>query len=313
MIFKHHQHETRLVTQDEIPQQYGHLLYPDAKCYLAKGTFGVIITQELQEKEYNIWTHHFFIKQPCILIAENSTSVVTINYMLEGTPYTKIPGIQESILDEGKYRLFFVPEITQKISFLEGSYNCVHLDFTPEYLAKLANQNFRLLNLLDYVIQDGTKLLSHLSGKINERIRTSLVDILWYTGKNRQSYVTHLTSRLLLQYVFGYYAIRGSKNELEQFIERKLDEQVTMEDLMKFCCKSERAVYRIFKIEFNTTPQKYIRKKRVDKAKQYLSGTQLSVAQIATFVGFESTRGFQKVFKDHTATTPDIFRKTHQK
>lgn len=309
MIFKHHSCETKRVTIAEIPERYRYLIIPNSTIYFTKGLFGVVLTQMIHENGFAVWQHHFFIDQPCTLVANNQEPAVVINYMLRGNPYAKLPGVHETVLDENKYRLFYVPPVSHPVSFIEGEFNCVHIDYEPAHLAIHVKNNQRLADLLSYVVKDGTQLLSHLSGTITEQIKANLIDILWYNAIDRVPYIQRLASRLLLQYVFGHYAIKGNKSEVEQYIERRLNERLTIEELMKFSCKSERAFFRDFKVQFNITPKEFIQKKRVDKAKQYLRSTMMSIAEIAVLVGFESPRGFQKAFKKHVQMTAEEFRR----
>lgn len=59
--------------------------------------------------------------------------------------------------------------------------------------------------------------------------------------------------------------------------------------------------------------QHHIHDKLIEKAKEYLSETQLSVAETAYQLGFEHPQSFSKLFKKKTALTPNAFRQSFQK
>lgn len=63
----------------------------------------------------------------------------------------------------------------------------------------------------------------------------------------------------------------------------------------------------IFIAVFNTPPTKYIQQYRVDKAKELLVNTDLSVDEVAVKVGFVGASYFCKVFKSLTGYTPSEF------
>ena len=63
----------------------------------------------------------------------------------------------------------------------------------------------------------------------------------------------------------------------------------------------------IFSAVFNTPPTKYIQQYRVDKSKELLVNTDLSIDEIATSVGFANASYFCKVFKALTGQTPSEF------
>jgi AraC-like DNA-binding protein len=56
--------------------------------------------------------------------------------------------------------------------------------------------------------------------------------------------------------------------------------------------------------------QQHIHQKLIDKAKEILSTTNLSVSQIAYQLGFEHPQSFNKLFKNKTEVTPLEFRKS---
>ena len=312
MIFKYRNHETKQVSPEEIPQRYQHLLIPHATQYYVEGLFGSIISQEIREEDFTVWQHHFFIEQPCTLMACNKTPVVAINYMLEGSPFVNLPGKHEPLLEEGTYRLFFVPIKEQNVSLIENNYTCVHLNYLPVLLKTAAKKNTRLHNLIGYVTHKEDRVLPYLSGEINEHINTQLLDILWYNGKDRSKYVNRLAYRLMLQYVLKHHAVKGDMYELEKYIEYRLGDSLTIDDLIKFSCKSERMFFREFKAQFNTSPKKYIQHRRVEKAKRYLRETVMTITEISMLVGFDSPQSFHKTFKKHTKMTPEEYRASYR-
>lgn len=63
----------------------------------------------------------------------------------------------------------------------------------------------------------------------------------------------------------------------------------------------------IFTAVFNTPPTRYIQQYRVDKSKELLVNTDLSVDEVAVKVGFANASYFCKVFKSLTGYTPSEF------
>jgi len=56
--------------------------------------------------------------------------------------------------------------------------------------------------------------------------------------------------------------------------------------------------------------QHHIHEKLIEKAKEYLTATNLSVAEIAYQLGFEHPQSFNKLFKNKTRQTPVQFKQT---
>lgn len=59
--------------------------------------------------------------------------------------------------------------------------------------------------------------------------------------------------------------------------------------------------------------QHHIHDKLIEKAKEYLSDSQLSVAETAYQLGFEHPQSFSKLFKKKTTLTPNAFKQSFQK
>ncbi|ASZ13918.1 AraC family transcriptional regulator [Chitinophaga pendula] len=59
---------------------------------------------------------------------------------------------------------------------------------------------------------------------------------------------------------------------------------------------------------YNTTPAKWIREKRLNKAKELLETTQLSVSDICFSLGFENISHFSRVFKVFHGKPPSSYR-----
>ena len=60
------------------------------------------------------------------------------------------------------------------------------------------------------------------------------------------------------------------------------------------------------------TTQQHIHNKLIEKAKEQLSTTNLSVSEIAYALGFEHPQSFSKLFKTKTAQSPLAFRASFQ-
>lgn len=77
---------------------------------------------------------------------------------------------------------------------------------------------------------------------------------------------------------------------------------------------SNLSVYRFihkFKSLMNCSPSKYIEKIRMDKSKELLIYTDLTINEISDVVGFNDPFYFSKVFKKNTGLSPTEFRKFH--
>ncbi len=82
---------------------------------------------------------------------------------------------------------------------------------------------------------------------------------------------------------------------------------VSLHDLAYLSGRSLSALY-------NTSPIKWIRNRRLDKVKELLTNTSLSVTDVCYSTGFENVTHFSRVFKDRVGfTLPNSKRKWAEK
>jgi transcriptional regulator GlxA family with amidase domain len=87
------------------------------------------------------------------------------------------------------------------------------------------------------------------------------------------------------------------------------DSQLSITDLSEMYGCSEAHFRRIFNQIYRISPQKYLSKLRLNKSKELLSDTALSINKIAESCGFSSAYYFDRVFKAENGVTPVQYRK----
>ena len=100
---------------------------------------------------------------------------------------------------------------------------------------------------------------------------------------------------------------------LMAYIEDNLSQKLTPSDLAARCFYSPSYFCRVFKACYGLPPSGYIRKKRIEKAAQYLCETNYSVEKVIELVGYSDRKLFFKHFKEQTGKTPKAFRAEAQK
>ena len=65
---------------------------------------------------------------------------------------------------------------------------------------------------------------------------------------------------------------------------------------------------RAFRRAFHATPHEYLTRKRIERAKELLAQSELTVTEICLEVGFESLGSFSTLFHRLTGWSPSIYR-----
>jgi len=89
-----------------------------------------------------------------------------------------------------------------------------------------------------------------------------------------------------------------------------LDEPLTVMQLARHACTSERTFNRRFRAETGTTPLRWLHAQRVDHARRLLESSDLPVETVAQRCGFGSAAILRQHFRRATATTPTAYRRT---
>ena len=73
-------------------------------------------------------------------------------------------------------------------------------------------------------------------------------------------------------------------------------------------CLSRFHFLRLFRRAFNKTPHQYLTQRRIEKAKELLSSSGLTVTDVCFEVGFESLGSFSCLFHKHVGHPPITYR-----
>lgn len=93
------------------------------------------------------------------------------------------------------------------------------------------------------------------------------------------------------------------------YIEEHLEETIAVSDLPSLDSLSLSTFNKYFVHAMGLPPGEYILRKKIEKAKELLSATDLSVTEIAYKYGFSSSQYFSTVFKRFCYVTPTEYRK----
>lgn len=95
----------------------------------------------------------------------------------------------------------------------------------------------------------------------------------------------------------------------KEFIADNLSNNITVEDLAKIANMSVTNFSRVFRQHTGFSPYDYVLSSRINKAKEYLLKTDISIAQCAYETGFNSEANFIFCFTNSEGISPGKFRK----
>ena len=138
----------------------------------------------------------------------------------------------------------------------------------------------------------------HIGKSINEEIMVSayvqyiLAEMIAYSGNTVK---LQRTNRI---------------NEAIAYIEQHYPENIVIDDIANALNISRSSFSHEFKRETGFSPYEFITNKRINRSKELLKMTEMSVGDIANTVGFNSQANFIKIFRERNGMTPNAFRKS---
>lgn len=92
------------------------------------------------------------------------------------------------------------------------------------------------------------------------------------------------------------------------WVEDNLAADINIEGLSEMCSMSPRNFSRSFNAEVHMSPMAYVKRRRLERSKHLLEGTDMPFGRVAEVVGFMSVDRFSKSFKDIFDISPSEYR-----
>jgi AraC-like DNA-binding protein len=93
----------------------------------------------------------------------------------------------------------------------------------------------------------------------------------------------------------------------KDLIDRDYAQQLDVPALARAAHASSAHFSRSFKRAFGETPHRYLLRRRIERAKELLRGTALSVSEVSLAVGFRSLGSFSTAFRDLVGEPPSDY------
>ena len=159
-----------------------------------------------------------------------------------------------------------------------------------------------------------------------------------YTSGGANSYwnlLLHLiekyTDRETAVYISKYFAIDINRNsqsvftifngqkehndtavrKAQEYIEKKIDEKITVEDLASKVALHRRSLERRFRLATGNSILEYIQRVKMEAAKRNLETTGKQINEVMFDVGYTDTKAFRSTFRKITGLTPFEYRKRY--
>lgn len=209
-------------------------------------------------------------------------------------------------------------DFLRQVNILTNQLLAGRFEEIPEQVAAILAEHVSHSNALS-LIKNRIDILSHIL--YEAVLTTNMRDFNYDTGP--QSLTLASTADELLNAtneIFGqlsHLSKNGNNDDIVSrtcaYIQQNLQDvnlNVTM--LCDAACVSAQHLSRMFKKQMNQTLMEYVNMLRIDRAKELLTDTDLTVAAIAEKTGYGNVKTFLRNFQSMVGMTPSAFRKAKQ-
>lgn len=155
------------------------------------------------------------------------------------------------------------------------------------------------------------KLLSEIVRALWLEVRGNNSNGALYADSLRMTLVAALVRRSQDEAMRGQIGRRLSRAELallHAFLADRLDDDVCLADLAKRVQMKERSFATAFKSATGQTPHQYLIRMRIDRAKDHLANSAMTIWEIAYATGFADQAHLTSVFRRHVGLPPAKYR-----
>ena len=151
------------------------------------------------------------------------------------------------------------------------------------------------------IFKDLIKHLTSSNSREDDYINSKLLELFYFLGIDKKKNLSNskISSNSQNKLII----------ELIRYIDQNFRDKITLETLSKKIGYTPNYLQHIFKTIMGITPQQYIEKTRINRAKYLLTSSYKSLQEISDSCGFDSQSYFSLIFKKHTSFTPSEYRK----
>lgn len=249
---------------------------------------------------YPISAGHFFCVKSYHLIRENYSSLLithiidgTFTYVKDGKHFTARAG-DTIILDCYKPHEYYTNDSFESIWIHISGANSFDL------FQEIEKNDMNIVKCRD--IEHIKKLIFRIFDDIKNDNPPSELDMSLTIYK--------LFAELLNpQSIKNKTSYEDSMQDAKQYIIDHLNEKLTVKNIADALHMSPSHFSRVFRQQTGFSPYDYVLISRLNRAKDYLQKTDMSISQIAYDIGFNSESNFIYFFTKNTGQSPNKFRK----
>ncbi len=261
----------------------------------------------LSTEKLNIIYTGYHKDEDVFIAGEHSHNFAEILYVTSGSGKAIIEG-REYKLRQGDIIVINANTIHKEISNAKDTLNLVFLAIDNFSYGDLPINHLISKDLLPVISGKSYsyKIESYFSDLLAET--STQIELSAYMVKNLVGALLALIVRLYISLGDDEHRYNQDCDSIKNYIDQNYTKPITLDSLSEQVYLSKYYLSHIFKTQTGTSPIKYMINKRIDKAANLLTSTDLTIKDIATCVGYDDPVYFSQMFKKIKGISPASFR-----
>ncbi|MBE5752056.1 MAG: AraC family transcriptional regulator [Clostridiales bacterium] len=231
-------------------------------------------------------TRTYFSENSYYTINENTLIVTRPNvlHQFEGGPFERyLIGVAADIFSQ------------QQLNFLNRLNDKIAVSINEKYIKEIKDTLNELIKIEQSIIQDKSMIISLKLG--------FLLHLLFVAQTGEIAPMVRLDTEDL------GYTVAPTIAKIIKYLQDNYQKKISLDDLSEIYQLSKTWICKSFLKATNMTIIEYKLMLQINKAKNLMRTSDLSVEKISKKLGFSTSRYFSKVFKNHTGVSPLQYRK----
>lgn len=314
-------------------REYGsmmHQLLPEfdgdgAQRWQASGPHGEILLSEIQDTDYSVWHIDLALQSDLTLTIQQvppASSVGLAFTLKRNIPYF-VNGLRSGIARRNHYNLMFVPESHCELNLKKGEYELFGVEFNPEYLRKLSNDDAPLFrDFVDELLEGRAASIVESHKMATTEIMDVVSELVYfrYPGKMRRLYIKSRVVDLLRLSVENI-SLEGKSgdgisaaeikmvNTVKEYLLTNLDNPGTLKEISIRTGVNEFKLKRGFRKVFGKSVMSFVQEARLTLAKEMITNSDSPLKAIAMRAGYRNISNFTTAFRKHFGYSPGTLKR----
>ncbi|MCT4583852.1 MAG: AraC family transcriptional regulator [Peptostreptococcaceae bacterium] len=213
---------------------------------------------------------------------------------------------------------------SQLILPLEGKLNIKTNDYKIKlddehlfYLPPKSNHIYHANSMNKFLVVDiPNDISSFLANNILKNEQHQIIDDRWKSIRSLLLNEAKTANTNSLNHLINYacsFLLEETKPKSVEYIHNNFHKKISIKELAIIENFNENHYIEWFNKKIGMTPNIYIQKLRLKKAKEYLLQTDFSLLMIAQLIGYKQQSSLTRLFKNHNEIAPNLYRKMFRK